>query len=676
MKGLIATIVSTFCAVFSANSIASDLPLIPRSILFGNPEKAMVRLSHDGKYISYIAPKDGVLNVWIAPREGIKDAKVITNDKGRGIREYYWSYDNTHVLYLQDHNGDENFRLYSYNINTHKTQLLTPEKNVRVVIYKSSRPKPDEILIGLNDRVKEYFDVYKLKLSDSSLTHVMKNDKYSGFIADDNLDIRFASLVNDNGEKECFEYKDGKWKLFIKIPMEDSKTTGILGFDKTNSKIYFMNSIGSDTAALELLDLQKNTSKIIAKDKKVDVGIFAVHPTEKNVQVVEIDYDRPKLKILDKKIKGDIDVLSKLHKGNFTITARSTDDNFWIVAYADDVMVPHYYLYDRPNKKTEFLFSSQSQLDAYQLQPMHPIVIKARDGLKLVSYLTLPEGKEFNKDSAPVPMVLYVHGGPWLRDAWGINPVHQWFANRGYAVLSVNFRGSVGFGKNFVNAGNLEWGRKMHDDLIDGVNWAIKHKIADPQKICIMGGSYGGYATLAGLTFTPDVFACGVDIVGPSNLITLMQSFPPYWKPLLSDMKKRVGSLDTENGQNDLKDRSPLTYAKNIIKPLLIAQGANDPRVKQAESDQIIDKMNKHNIPVVYALYPGEGHGFANPHNRLSFYAMTEQFLSTILGGRSEDIGADLTGADFTLNDISKPSASTVTTIIKDSILKSDDARR
>jgi dipeptidyl aminopeptidase/acylaminoacyl peptidase len=651
-----------FMTNVSANASAN---LIPRSVLFGNPEKAMVRLSNDGKHVSYLAPSNGILNLWIAPKDNISAAKVVTHDTDRGIRQYYWAYDNKHVLFLQDYKGDENFRLYSYNIDTNKTQLLTPEHGVKTVLYKNSIDKPSEILVGLNKRKAEYFDVYLLNLADSSLKLLLENDKFSEVIADNDLQIRFAVFMNSDGEEEYFERKGDTWAFYMKTPSEDSKTTGIIGFNKTNSALYWLDSRNRNTAALRSMSIESGKFTTIAEDKRTDIGVAAVHPTQKTIQAIAIDYDKPIIKVLDKAIEKDIEFLKSKHQGYFTITSRSTDDKLWLVAYADDVTPPNYYIYDRTSRTMQFLFSAQSKLARSNLAPMKPVIIQSRDGLDMVSYLTLPSSANAEK---VLPMVLYVHGGPWVRDSWGINPVHQWLANRGYAVLSVNYRGSTGFGKNFTNAGNMEWGRKMHDDLIDSVNWAIKNKIADPSKICIMGGSYGGYATLAGLTFTPDVFACGVDIVGPSNLLTLLKSFPPYWKPILSDMKKRVGAWETAEDIKDLAARSPITFVDNIVKPLLIGQGAHDPRVKQAESDQIVDVMKKRNIPVVYALYHSEGHGFAKPSNRLSFYALTEQFLSKILGGQAESIGKDLEGSDFTLNGEKDPSSAKAVQIINDNI--------
>jgi dipeptidyl aminopeptidase/acylaminoacyl peptidase len=332
--------------------------------------------------------------------------------------------------------------------------------------------------------------------------------------------------------------------------------------------------------------------------------------------------------------------------------SRTLDDRKWLVGFTMDDGPVRYYFYDRDTKEPKFLFSNRSALEKQPLQKMHSQVIEARDGMKLVSYLTLPPGSDPDGDgrpNKPVPMILNVHGGPWARDGWGFDPEHQLFANRGYAVLSVNFRGSTGFGKKFVNAGNKEWAAKMHDDLLDAVDWAVKEKIADPGKIAIMGGSYGGYATLVALTFTPDKFACGVDVVGPSNLLTLLSTIPPYWEPAIQMFRDRVGDNSTEEGKKFLEERSPLGKAEKIKKPLLIGQGKNDPRVKEAEADQIVNAMKAKKIPVTYVLFPDEGHGFARPQNNLAFTAVEEAFLAKILGGRYEPIGGDFEDSTITV---------------------------
>ena len=438
----------------------------------------------------------------------------------------------------------------------------------------------------------------------------------------------------------------------MKVDMEDTMTTGFVGFDKTGKTLYMIDSRERDTGALKSLNPESKESRLIIEDPRADIGLFTRHPTEKNIQAVAINYEKMEIKVLDDSIKSDIDYLKELEQGELHISARSLDDKIWLVAYISDVSSVKYYVYDSSTKKAKYLFSNRKDLEEYSLLPMNPVVIKSRDGLNLVSYLTLPSGYDLDKNrpAAALPLVLYVHGGPWARDSWGLNPVHQWLGSRGYGVLSVNYRGSTGFGKNFINAGNLQWGRKMHDDLIDAVNWAIESKIADPAKIAIMGGSYGGYATLVGLTMTPDVFACGVDLVGPSNLQTFAKSIPPYWEPILSDFKKRVGGWETPQELEIMAERSPLTFVDKIVRPLFIAHGAHDPRVKQAESDQIVHAMETKKIPVIYALYDDEGHGFARPENRLSYYALVEQFLAKILDGKAQKIGDDLKGSSLILN--------------------------
>ncbi|MGL4619647.1 MAG: alpha/beta hydrolase family protein, partial [Chroococcidiopsis sp.] len=376
---------------------------------------------------------------------------------------------------------------------------------------------------------------------------------------------------------------------------------------------------------------------VIAEDPEYDIDSVIVHPTDRILQAVSFYRDKQEWQILDQSIAADLEAIAQVRSGEYNITSRDLADKTWLVAYITDNGPVYYYTYDRATKSSTLLFSNQPKLEELQLATMQPVSYPARDGLTIHGYLTTPVGIPAKN----LPTILLVHGGPWVRDTWGYDPEVQWLANRGYAVLQVNFRGSTGYGKAFLNAGNREWGAKMHDDLIDAVNWLVEQGISDPQKVAIMGGSYGGYAALAGLTFTPEVFAAGVDIVGPSNLITLMQSIPPYWEPMKAMFAHRLGDLEAE--PEFLKSRSPLFYCDRIQKPLLIGQGANDPRVKQAESEQIVAAMRQSNRPVEYLLYADEGHGFARPENRLHFYAKAEEFLAKYLGGRFEPVG-DLVG--------------------------------
>lgn len=633
----------------STEASKNDAGLIPRKILFGNPDKAAARISSDGKKISYLAPVDGVLNVWVAPIDKIAEAKPITNDRERGIRQYFWAYDNKHILYTQDAKGDENWHVYSVNVETAETKDLTPIEGVQAQIEGVSEKFPSEILVGLNDRNPQLHDVHKVNIETGERSLVLENPGYAALVSDDDYNVRFALNYTPTGGQVLLKLDgDGKWQDFIEVGPLDAMNTGPIGFNKEEDKLYFTDSRDRNTSALTEITIADGAQKLIAQNDKADVGGVLMHPLEKNIQAVSFTYLRREWQILDESIRADLDFLKTVEDGEFEITSRTLDDQNWTVAYIVDDGPVQFYHYDRANKKANFLFTSQKSLQDYPLVKMHAVLIEARDGLKLPSYLTLPPGSDTDGDGVPdrpLPMVLDVHGGPWSRDGWGYNSTHQWLANRGYAVLSVNFRGSTGFGKEFINAANREWSGKMHDDLLDAVDWAVKQGVADKQKVAIMGGSYGGYATLVGLTFTPDVFACGVDIVGPSSLLTLMENVPPYWMPFMPVMKDRVGDWTTEEGRAELAKRSPLNFVDKIERPLLIGQGANDPRVKQVEADQIVEAMEKKKIPVTYVLYPDEGHGFARPENRMSFNAVVEAFLAEFLGGRFEPVGADFAGS-------------------------------
>ncbi|WP_375326225.1 S9 family peptidase [Candidatus Tisiphia endosymbiont of Nemotelus uliginosus] len=659
-------IMSSFMTVpvFSSTSTPT---LIPRKVLFGNPDKIDVKLSPDGKYLSYLAPKDGVLNIYLTDVNNLTQTVAITNEKERRIYRHFWARNNKDILYMQDEKGDENYRLYKYNIETKKNDLLTPKAEVRTQLIGVSSQYPNDILIGLNDRDKRYFDVYKLNLTTLKKELIFKNDGFTDIIADNNLQIRFVVSPTPDGGVEYHQVKDGQLEHFMTVAMEDAISTYIAGFDQTNNNIYLLDSQSHNTAILKLYNLLTGEENIIAKNDLVDITILTTHPTSYNVQAVAINYDKTTYQILDQAIDKDIKYLLNHNKGNLHIISRTLDDSIWLIAYESDDAPIKYYKYNRHITKAELLFTNRAELEHYNLLKMHPVIIKSRDGLKLVSYVTFAAGTildDSNKPSHKSPLIIYVHGGPNARDVWSLNMTHQWLASRGYTVLSINYRGSTGFGKEFINAANLEWGNKMHHDLIDGVNWAITNNITDKDKIAIMGGSYGGYAALVGLTMTPDIFACGVDLVGPSNLFTLIQSIPPYWEPALNRIKKTIGPWDTEEDKEFLRQRSPLTFAAQITKPLLIAQGANDPRVKQAESDQIVNVMKQAKIPVIYALYADEGHGFARPENSLSYHALVEHFLAKILGGKAEEIGNDFQGANLILNNQNTLNGETVKTIL------------
>ena len=640
-------------AVSSAVAAEAAPPpeLIPRQTLLGNPARSMARLSPDGRYVAFLAPREGVMNVWVAPAGDIDNATPVTAETVRPVPSFLWSPDGSQILYVQDKGGDENYLLYGVDLGTRETRNFTPYENVRVTVAGISPEVEDAILIGLNDRDPRWHDVHRLDLESGEISLVRQNDGYAGFLADNQLELRLAALpLPDGGLRIERLAEDEEPREIAVIPSEDALTSDLLGIPAGADYAYMLDSRGRNLGALVRMDLTTGETETIVSGQRADVGGIMADPLTGELEAYAENYLTNRWYPFGDAVKADIEFLDREARGQWSVTSRSRDNRLWTVVI-DRVTEPAaIWLYDREDKSLDKLFTIRPELEGATLAAMHPLELKSRDGKTLVSYLTLPPHMDPENSGVPlepVPLVLNVHGGPWARDSFGYRADHQWLANRGYAVLSVNFRGSTGFGKDFVNAGDLEWGRKMHDDLIDAVEWAIEEGITTREQVAIFGGSYGGYAVLWGMTNTPEHFACGVDIVGPSNLKTLLDSVPPYWAAFFEQLARRVGDPRTEEGLALLEERSPLTHVENIRRPLLIAQGANDPRVKQAESDQIVDAMNEREIPVTYVLYPDEGHGFAVPENRLSFYAVAEGFLADCLGGRYEPIGEDFRGASI-----------------------------
>ncbi len=625
-------------------SIGENVTLIPRETLFSSPDRLSVKISPDGSKISYLAPHDGVLNVWVGSASDLENARPVTNETRRGILDYSWAYTSNHILYKQDENGDENYHIYSINLSNNKTIDLTPFEGVHAVIMATSYKTPDEIVIGINKRSPYYQDLYETDVDTGNTTLLLNNSEFLDFGIDENLKVLFGNKITPDGGMEMIQIGCNSSDSFLKIDQADSLTTQPLGFNKAGNEIYLTDSRERNTAALYSLNISTKKETLIAADPKSDVTTNIIfHPVEKNVQAVAFNYERLNWTVIDPSIVEDMDYLLKLRDGDMKVVSQSLDNKAWIVEHLVDDGPGCYYLYDFATKRAQFLFSDRVALQNLPLAKVVPIVIKSRDGLDLVCYYTLPIDSDKDGNGLPdklLPMILFVHGGPWGRDSWGYSAVHQWLANRGYAVMSVNFRGSTGFGKDFTNAGDLEWGRKMQYDLADAVNWSIKQGIADPKRVAIMGASYGGYATLAGLTFTPEFFACGIDLFGPSNLITHLESRPFYWMPDVNLWISRVGDFKTEEGRALLNERSPLNYVDKIKRPLLVAQGVSDPRVKKNESDQIVQAMQKKNLSVTYVLYSDEGHGFSMSENDISFFAIAEAFLAEHLGGRFEPIAS------------------------------------
>jgi dipeptidyl aminopeptidase/acylaminoacyl peptidase len=631
----------------SAAETVAAFPLIPRDHLFGNPSRAGGKISPDGQWVSWMAPWEGVMNVFIAPAADHTAIRRMTSAKGRPIPNYFWAPDSQSLLYIRDTDGDENFLLYQVMLADGAEKCLTPFAETRVQVVGSSETMRDKLLLGINNRDARFHDIHLLDLTTGALELVFENDRWAGFEADDSLTLRWAIAQNASGGNDMHEITDGVVAETPRevIGMDDALTTGTAGYTNDGSILYWLDSRGRNTAALFAEDVATGTRTLIAEHPKADVGGTMRDHKSGEVLAWTATYLRTEHHPLDPDIAAALAWLRARLEGDFGVQSRTDDNRKWLV-WNDPLTAPiRAYLYDRDAETLTEFYNTRPELVGAPLQPMHPLEIRARDGLVLPSYLTLPPGSDANGDGipdAPVPMVLEVHGGPWARDHYGYNRLHQWLANRGYAVLSVNFRSSTGFGKDFLNAGNREWSRKMHDDLIDAVEWAISAGVAEAGKVAIMGGSYGGYATLVGLTFTPEVFACGVDIVGPSNLETLLETIPPYWEPLVKQFHERMGDPTTPEGAQFLRDCSPLHKAGEIVRPLLIAQGANDPRVKQAESDQIVSAMQAAGVPHTYVLFPDEGHGFARPENNIAFSALAEEFLAEHLGGRFEPVGDTL----------------------------------
>ena len=607
--------------------------LIPRRILFGNPVRTSPRISPDGTRLAYIAPVDGVLNVWVGPI-GKDEFKAVTKDTERGIRFYFWAADNKHIVYIQDTGGNENWRLFATNLETQETRDMTPFENVQVQILDSDKHFPNELLIAMNKENPQVHDVYNLNLPTGELTLTAKNPgNIVGWVIDTQFKVRAGHAARPDGGIDLLvrDREEDEWRTIVSWDADDALTSGALGFSSDGQSLYLQDSRGVNAGRLVKLQLATNEIEVIAQDEQYDVDNVIINPDTHEIQAVSFNKDRREWTILDETIRLDFDRIREIHQGDFNIVGRDDADATWIISFnVDNGPIP-FYAYQRKSQSADLLFDNQPELNEYTLAHMEPIVFTSRDGLSIHGYLTRPVGEQRSN----IPLVVNVHGGPWVRDNWGYHPEAQWFANRGYACLQINYRGSTGYGKDFTNAGDKEWGRKMHYDLVDGVNWAVQQGIADPKKVAIYGGSYGGYAALVGATFTPDLFCCAVDIVGPSSLITLIRSVPAYWVPMIASMYKRIGNPDTE--EEFLKERSPLFAVENIKIPMLIAQGANDPRVKQAEAEQIVEAMKSKGISYEYMLFPDEGHGFARPENRLKFYAAAEKFLASHLDGRYEE---------------------------------------
>jgi dipeptidyl aminopeptidase/acylaminoacyl peptidase len=607
--------------------------LIPLSVLFGNPERVRPTISPDGTQLAWIAPRGGVLNVWLAPVSisggiDLDAARVVTDDTDRGIRQFLWAHDGRHLLYVRDTGGDENWRLFDVDIQTMARRDLTPFDGVQTQFIGLERELPDEVLIGLNRDNPQLHDVYRVSLKTGELVKEEENPGFMGWIADAHLVVRGAIRPAPDGGFDLL-VRDGPgsdWRELLSVPVDDAITTDVVAFSADGNSLLITSSAGAQTARLVRLDVATGAAEVLTEDPEADVSDVRIHPDTREPQIVTVLKARSEYVVLDPSVADDLAAIRAIHPGDASLLGADDADAIWLVGFTNDAGPIPYYAYDRATKTARFLFEHQPELSKYELARMEPFSFQSRDGLTVHGYLTFPAG-----DRTGLPTVMNVHGGPWARDTWGFNPEAQWLANRGYLAVQVNFRGSTGYGKDFVNAGDRAWGAEMQNDISDAVAHVISRGWADPARVAIYGGSYGGYAALAGAAFTPDLYRCAVDIVGPSNLITLIESVPPYWAPMIAMFHQRVG--DPAKDADFLWSRSPLSRAEAIRVPLLIAQGANDPRVKQAESEQIVAALSKAGIEHEYLLFPDEGHGFAKPENRLRFYAEADRFLARYLGG-------------------------------------------
>jgi dipeptidyl aminopeptidase/acylaminoacyl peptidase len=638
--------IALFSCLFAGSSFAQDVPLVPRTVFDSPAEHDSVTISPDGKSIAYTAPSDkGVANIWVEDL-ATHQKRMVTRAQ-RGIGGYRWAYDNQHLLYQSDENGNEDFHLYSVDLKSNAIRDLTPFLGIRSEQVLLEPSRPDELLVGMNLRDSRVFDIYRVNLNTGAIVMDAQNPgDVIGWIPDANLVVRAATAFTDNLETvvRVRDNEKAPWRDLLKIPFEQASFLGqvnggniIVSFSQDGKKLVVGSSKGSPTNRLVELDAATGKElQVLAGDPQADLWQeFASHfillhdPHDHHVQAAAFDYLKPEWRPIDPAVEADLKYLASLQRGAFLVSSQDMSGSKWVVTYFTDDGPTSFYLYDHARHQARLLFRDRPQLAQYKLAEMRPLTVPARDGFKLVSYLTLPPGKEAKN----LPLVLFVHGGPWARDEWGFDPLVQLLANRGYAVLQVNYRASI-INVPTMNAANGKIGTLTDDDLTDAVQWAIKEGIADPKRVAIMGGSFGGYSVLRGLSLHPDLYACGVDVVGPADLATLMNSIPDYWKPVKKRWLRRIGDVTADQALNE--KLSPLYHAGEIRVPLLIGHGQFDPRVKLSQSEKIVETIRKNNGKVTFVVYSDEGHGFARPENNLDFDGRTEEFLHSCLGGRFE----------------------------------------
>jgi dipeptidyl aminopeptidase/acylaminoacyl peptidase len=615
-------------------------PIIPLTHFFDNPEVSGTQISPDGRYLSFMRPWQGKMNVHIRPVAGGEERRM-TADTVRPIPGYFWSVDGTRLLYVQDRGGDENYHVYSAPVagtGVPEARNLTPFPGVRTMIMAVPRELPDRIVIAMNQRDRAVFDAYWLNIDTGELTLAVQNPgRLSAFYLDPQNRIRAATGQGEAGETVIYtrDTEAAEFREVARYPATEQ--VGVLRFHPDGRRLYVSSNAGdADLARLALLDLATGEKTTIESDPDNQVDFGGAVFSERTKELMATVYAGDTIRVYPKtqEFATLLNQLRQVHRGSPGISSRTHDERMMVVSFTSATDPGATYLFDRETGEATFLWRPRPWLQSDQLADMRPVSYATRDGMTVHGYLSTPRGVEARN----LPTILLVHGGPWARDFWGYDPEAQLLANRGYAVLQLNYRGSTGYGKRFFNAAVGEFGRAMHTDLIDGVEWAVREGIADRSRIGIYGGSYGGYATLVGLTFTPDVFACGVSYVGPSSLVTLIESFPAYWRPFMESTWFRfVGDPADPQTREQLRARSPLYHVDQIRSPLLIVQGQNDPRVTKLESDQLAIALRDRGVQVRYINAENEGHGFVNPQNRLALYRSMELFFRDCLGGRAQE---------------------------------------
>jgi dipeptidyl aminopeptidase/acylaminoacyl peptidase len=618
-------------------------PIIDREVFFGDPEITGAQISPDGRFISFRRPLDGVMNVWVKERgQPFDAARPVTADTNRPVMGYFWSQDSRRILYVQDRGGDENFHVYAVDptapaaagSRAPEARNLTPYPGVRAMIYAVPQATPNFIFVGLNDRDPQLHDVYRVDLRDGSRQLVFRNDQnVVGWQFDLQGRLRLGVRMTPAGGTEILRVDGNRLTQIYECSQEES--CGPVRFHRDGRRVYMITNRGEpDLTGLVLFDVQTRREELVERDPQGQVDFGGAEFSRATQELVATYYVGDRLRVYPKDARFARDwerLRAALPEGDIYLGSTTRDDRLALVSVTSDVDPGATYLFDRQTGEVEFLYRPRPNLPTEHLAEMRPVRYTARDGVEVPAYLTLPRGVEPRN----LAVVVVPHGGPWARDYWGYNPEAQFLANRGYAVLQPNFRGSTGFGKRFLNLGNREWGTgTMQHDITDGVQYLVQQGIADPRRVGIYGGSYGGYATLAGLAFTPELYAAGVSFVGPSSIISLLNSIPPYWAPMRQLFAVRVGDLENPADVEMMRAQSPLYSATNITAPLLVIQGANDPRVVKAESDQIVVALRDLGRTVDYMIAWDEGHGFAGRENRIAMYTGLERFFARHLGGR------------------------------------------